>query len=452
MTPFSRNQSTRNHPWRSRASVSMAVVAVALGLAIPPLHAQSSGTPPQSQPPASSQPPQDIPDAPSTVQPPVPKPAFPPPDATSTPAPQQEEGSSSSSSSQTDSGQKPAPPPIPPIETVTPGQSPRNQINPKQDLFTISVTANFVQIPVMVKDADGRRVDGLLPKDFTVYENDKKQDLSYFTSDPYLLSVAIVLDTGMADVSLQKVNQTYSALVGAFSPYDEVALYTYSSTVSQVRGFEGRPEKLTSALNQMKLVRGRDSGPPVMGGPFSGGPTVNGAPVGGPTIQPVNTPDREYHVLNDAILEAATDLSKRDRTRRKIIFVISDGRDLGSKTSYKDVLKVLQTRDIQVKAVTVDTGALPVFRQIEKIHIPLQGRNNILPKYVAATGGGLDDPALTVSGIEEAYGRITNEARNQYALGYSPKATAGGSPYRSIEVVVDKKGLKVSAKAGYYPR
>lgn len=430
----------------------MVALAVALGLAIPSLQAQSSGTPPQSQSPASSQPAQDVPDAPSTVQPPVPKPAFPPPDATTTPAPQapQAEEGSSSSASQTDGGQKPAPPPMPPIETVAPGQAPRNQINPKQDLFTISVTANFVQIPVMVKDADGRRVDGLLPKDFTVYENDKKQDLTFFTSDPYLLSVAIVLDTGMPDVSLQKVNQTYSALVGAFSPYDEVALYTYSSTVSQVRGFEGRPEKLTSALNEMKLVRGRNSGPPVLSGPFAGGPTVNGMPAGGGAA-PVNTPDREYHVLNDAILEAANGLSKRDHTRRKIIFVISDGRDMGSKTSYRDVLKVLESRDIQVKAVTVDTGALPIFRQVEKIHLPLQGRNNILPRYVAATGGGQDDPALTVSGIEEAYAQITNEARNQYALGYSPKATTGGSPYRSIEVVVDKKGLKVSAKAGYYP-
>ena len=133
------------------------------------------------------------------------------------------------------------------------------------------VQVNFVQIPVMVKDSDGRRVDGLLPKDFTVMENGKKQTLTYFTSDPFELSVAIVLDIGMADVALQKVNQTYSALVGAFSPYDEVALYTYSSTVSQVTDFTGRAEKLTAALNQMKLVRGHNNGPPVLGGPLGPG-------------------------------------------------------------------------------------------------------------------------------------------------------------------------------------
>ena len=46
------------------------------------------------------------------------------------------------------------------------GGSPRNQINPKDDLYKISVTTNLVQIPVMVKDGQGRRVDGLLAKRF----------------------------------------------------------------------------------------------------------------------------------------------------------------------------------------------------------------------------------------------------------------------------------------------
>lgn len=357
----------------------------------------------------------------------------------------------SSTSGQPSETEKPAPEPIAPAGPA-PSTGPRNQLNPKEDLYKISVSTSFVQIPVMVKDSDGRRVDGLLPKDFAVTENGKPQTLSYFTSDPFELSVAVLLDIGMADVGVQKVNQTYSALAGAFSPYDEVALYTYSSTVSQVTDFSGRPERLTAALNEMKLVRGHANGPPVLGGPLGpGGPTVNGAPVGGPVIAPVNTPPREAHVLNDAILRAALDLSKRDRTRRKVIFVISDGRELGSQASYRDVLKVLETRNIQVKAVVIDSGALPVFRQIGKIHLKGQGYFDLLPKYAAATGGGQVLPELARNAIEEAYATITSEARNQYTLGYVPKATTGGSAYRNVEVVVYKKGLKVSAKDGYYP-
>ena len=340
---------------------------------------------------------------------------------------------------------------MPPIETVPVGSTPRNQISSTEQLDTLVVRVNFVQVPVMVKDANGRRVDGLLPKDFTVLENGKKQALTFFTADPYELSVAILVDVGMADAAVQKVNQTYSALVGALSPYDEAALYTYSSTVSQVTDFTRKSERLTAELNQLKLVRGRNNGPPDLGGPLASPPNVNGAPVGGPTIAPVNTPPKEARVLNDAILRAALDLNKREKTRRKIIFVISDGREFGSKASYRDVLRVLQTYGIQVKAVVVDSGALPVFRQIEKIRLKGQGYSDILPKYASATGGGQVFPELSRSAIEDAYAEITSEARNQYTLGYTPKAIAGSSAYRDINVLVDRKGLKVYAKDGYYP-
>jgi VWFA-related protein len=445
MTPRRQNPQTWPYQWVKGASAMLMALAIAFALAVPPARAQSGATQsPTSQPPA-----QEIPDAPSSVQPPDPKPKFPdsiPPGTNPTTSDQP----GSPTSAQPSEAEKSAPEPIAPPGPA-PSTGPRNQLNPKEDLYKISVSTSFVQIPVMVKDTDGRRVDGLLPKDFAVTENGKPQTLSYFTSDPFELSVAILLDIGMADVAVQKVNQTYSALAGAFSPYDEVALYTYSSTVSQVTDFSGRPEHLTAALNEMKLVRGHANGPPVLGGPLGpGGPTVNGAPVGGPVIAPVNTPPREAHVLNDAILRAALDLSKRDRTRRKVILVISDGRELGSQASYSDVLKVLETRNIQVKAVVIDSGALPLFRQVGKIHLKGQGYFDLLPKYASATGGGQPLTELSRNAMEEAYSTITSEARNQYTLGYVPKATTGGSAYRSVEVVVYKKGLKVSAKDGYY--
>ena len=430
---------------------AVALLAISLGtllsLAEPSVQAQSGGSASQTQPPAQSQPSQDIPDAPSAVQPPPPKPVLP---AAPTPQPDTESRQATGENPAEPDQEKQPPPPMFPVQTVPAGSLPRNQINPKQDLYTISVKVNFVQIPVMVKDADGRRVDGLLPTDFTVLENGKKQTLTYFTSDPFQLSAAVILDVGMPDVAVQKVNQTYTALAGAFSPYDEVALYTYSSTVSQVTDFGPPNQKLAAVLNQIRLVHGRNAGPPVLGGPLASGPTVNGAPVGGPTIAPVNTPDRESHVLNDAILRAALDLGKRARTRRKVIFVISDGHELGSKSNYREVLKLLQTRDIAVKAVVVDSGALPLFRQLGRVRIKDQGYFDILPKYTSATGGGHVFTELSRNAIEDAYTEVTTDSRNQYTLGYNAPPTAATSDYRSVEVLVHKKGLKVFARDGYY--
>lgn len=426
-----------------------------LGIAVHAALAQSNGS--QNQAPAKPQSSQDIPDAPSTVQPPAPKPEpQPAPTAPQNAAPPE---SSSSGGQQPAGEQKQTPPPMPPVETVPAGTvpqgdsptGPRNQVNPQEPLYRLRVTTNFVQVPVLVRDSQNRLVYGLTWKDFTVNENGKPQTLTYFTSDPFPLSVAIVLDLGMADVALQKINETYGSLVGAFSPYDEMALYTYSSTVNQVSDFSSRTEKLTAALDEMKLVKGGSNGPPVLGGPLGPQPPmINGIPVGTAGPPPVMTPPRQARVLNDAILRAALDLSKRPRERRKVILVISDGRELGSRASYADVLRLLETRDIQVQAVVVDQGALPLYKQIEKLRIKGQGYSNILPRYVYATGGGQVFSELSRNSIEDAYAGMTSQARNQYTLGYNPKPAADSSAYRNIEVIVHKKGLKVSAKDGYY--
>jgi VWFA-related protein len=418
--------------------------------------------PAQNQAPANNQTPEEIPDTPSAVQPPPPKPAPEPEVPRPSITPDETQPSGTKFSQPGDEG-KAAPPAMPPVETVPPGSmpdvpnhqgGPKNQLNPQEDLYKFTIVTSSVQVPVMVKDRQGRRVDGLLPQDFTVLENGKPQKLTFFTSDPFQLSVAVVIDLGMADVSMQKVHQTYSALIGAFSPYDEVALYTYSGSVTQLSDFTSRQEKLTAVLDSTKLVRGRNNGPPVLGGPLGPQPPeINGIPVGtAGQPPPVITPPKEAHVLNDAILRAALDLSKRDRIRRKVIFVISDGRERGSAASYRDVLHVLQTQGIQVKAVVLDTGALPVYKQVSKLpHLFNQGYADILPKYTNATGGGSVFTELSRNSIETAYSQITSEARNQYTLGYTPQAVKGSSAFRSIEVLVHRKDLDVYAKQGYYP-
>jgi len=204
----------------------------------------------------------------------------------------------------------------------------------------------------------------------------------------------------------------------------------------------------------VKAYSGANNGPAVTSGPLGPqGPIINGLPIDTPTT-PVSTPPKVSHVLNDAILLAARDLSKRDRMRRKIIFVISDGRELGSTASYSDTLKVLLTQNITVYAVGVEGAAIPVYDRLQRIHIPkttkLVGYSDILPKYVSATGGGTVHNGLVEADIERAYARAIGDARNQYTLGYTSKWGIG--KYRTIEVKVRYRDpVKVYAKDGYYP-
>jgi VWFA-related protein len=413
---------------------------------------------------AAQQKPEDIPDAPSAtrpIPPPAPpsmrpgadeetKPDAPPPDNSGAGV---TTGSKELPRSAPDSAdEKPAPPPMPPVTTVPAGSVPRDS-ETGEDLYKITVTTNLVLVPVTVKDREGRLVSGLLPKDFSVLENRQKQTLKFFTSDAFPLSAAVIFDTGMPDVGLRKVQETLSALQGAFSQFDEVGIYTYSSTVGRVADFTGVGKQLTATLNQVKGYSGANNGPPVTSGPLGPqGPTINGHPLDIP-VQPVSTPPKIARVMNDAILLAARDLSKRDRARRKIIFVISDGRELGSTASYADTLKVLLTQNITVYAVGVEGAAIPIYDKLQRIHLPktgaVMGYSNILPKYVNATGGGTVYSELAQADIERAYARAIGDARNQYTLGYTSKPGIGG--YRHIEVVVRRPDVKVYAKDGYYP-
>lgn len=419
---------------------------------------------------AQQQKPDDVPDAPSATRP-IPPPPAPSareeaqqaaqPDSNASgegvtsgskdlPHSDQPE-SSSRTNPASDSSQAP-PPAMPSVKTVPAGSVPKDLETGADTGYVYRSYPNLVLVPVTVKDRDGRMVNGLLPKDFTVLENGQKQTLKFFTSDPFALSAAVILDLGMPDVGVKKVQATLSALQGAFSPFDEVAIYTYSSTVGRASDFATVGKQLTATLNQIKTYSGANNGPPVTSGPLGPqGPMINGLPIDTPTT-PVSTPPRVARVMNDAILMAARDLAKRDRTRRKIIFVISDGREQGSAASYKDTLKVLQTQQITVYAVGLEGAAAPGYGTLERLHLPKTGGalgyGDILPKYVSATGGGTVYNELTEAEIERAYSTAMGESRNQYTLGYSTKGIGG---YRSIEVRVKRPDVKVYARDGYYP-
>lgn len=342
-------------------------------------------------------------------------------------------------------------PPPPEITTVPPGSVPPSSTG-RDELFTLTKNVNFVVVPVTVKDDSGHLVEGLSRQDFRVLEDGAEQKMSFFTSDPFPLTAAVVIDLGIPDSDFRKVRDTLPALVGAFGQFDEVGLYSFGTSVQKVQEFTPQASnKLSQSMERIrKKATGRTGGAPVVGGPFGYPPSTSGRPIDpGQNPTPSYTNQREAKVLNDAILEAALDLSRGSPTRRKVIFVVSDGTEYRSSASFGEVLKVLLTNQISVYAVGVGSAAIPGYGQAQRIHLPRMGYGDILPKYASATGGEVFTD-FSASAIEQAYSRLTEEARNQYTIGYTTRATLS-SKYRDIEVRVSRPGLKVTAKQGYYP-
>lgn len=334
-----------------------------------------------------------------------------------------------------------------PPEMPKPGEQPQ---------FTIPVSVNYVNVPVTVRDKHHQLVAGLTWRQFKIYEDGQRQRIAFFTVDPYPLSIAFVIDQSLAADVMRKVNESLNAITGALSPADSAAVFTYNTSPEMVTDFTGsQGPRLIAALQTAKR-KGRDVGVPTVEGPFASGPQINGRDVD-PNLDPqrgnsgpfLNLP-REVHPLNDAILDAAKDLSRQPRGRRRVIYVITDGRESGSKATQKEVIQYLLTNNISVYGTLVGDAAVWGLGYLDKVHLPLLPANNVMPRYAVLSGGSLD-AEFSENGIQRSFGNITGSVRTQYTLGYYSHAPTISEKRHSIDVDVDVPGLDVTAKQYYYP-
>jgi VWFA-related protein len=325
--------------------------------------------------------------------------------------------------------------------------------------FTLRVQTNFVEIPFTVKDNKGREVPGIQPREVRVYENNVRQQLSLFTTDPFPLSVALVIDQSLGFQVMEQVNNSLGALQGAFTPYDEVALFTYNNGPRMVTDFTAGPSaRLTQALQrsksggrEMSYIPGGGLGQNIN---YNNGsdsyidPNTNSSH--GKSIVGIQNLPREPHTLNDAILAAATVLAKTAPGRRRIVYVISDGKEYGSTAKFNQVVKYLNTNKIAVFGTLVGDSSLPVVGFLDRMHLPLMMRDNQLAAYAYDTGGNFDGE-FRQRGIETSFAKIAEEVRTQYTVGYYTHEPFIDGKYRQIEVKVLRPNLTVIAKKGYYP-
>ena len=339
----------------------------------------------------------------------------------------------------------------PPPDQPPAGQGPQ---------YVIHTGVNFVEVPFTVKDSKGRLVPGLTWRDVRVYENNLRQKLSLFTVDPFPLSVALVIDQSMTYDNMTKVNNSLASLQGAFTPYDEVAVFTYNNGPKMQTDFTGAQSARLSAVLDRSKTTGRDpiyydtSGPLGQNININNGsdmhtdPNVNATH--GTNVLGIQNVPRDVHTLNDAILAAATALSKTAPGRRRIVYVISDGREYGSEAKFSQVVKYLNTNKIAVYGTLVGDSSLPVVGFLDRIHVPLTMRDNILSAYVKQTGGDFYG-AFRQGGIEQSFAKIAEEVRTQYTVGYYTHEPFIDGKYRPLEVKVMRPNLSVISKQGYWP-
>jgi len=331
--------------------------------------------------------------------------------------------------------------------------SAQNQIRSRVDL---------VVVPVTVRAPDGRLVAGLTREDFSITEDGKPQTIVDFDIEPQALSAAIILDDGMSGDKLRRLfppgmTPLWITLTAGFSSEDQMAAFRYDYEVHRLSDFTSDQKVIQesfSGIEEIATIR-PDEPPDMLGEKGPGwlrsilsflrpGPGYKPAAGGGAPIPSASTPVKSAprpsnRVLHDAIYEAAAALSSQPAERRKIIFIVSDGSAYGSPVHpFKETLDLLLKNEIQVFGVSADFGRT--------------GSYGNLSEYAGPTGGDVY-PGTSTGSMETAFGRITEQARNQYILTYVSNNMTDRGVFRTINVRTRSPKDTVTHRRGYmqYP-
>jgi VWFA-related protein len=322
---------------------------------------------------------------------------------------------------------------------------------------TIRVRVELVRAPVVVIDAKGEPILDLQQKDFHVVDEGADQTIESFDLGGEPLSAVLVFETSSRIAPLLPTVQK-SAIVftqTVVGPSGEAAVISYDNSVNTLLPFSRDNDKIERTIA---------------------------------TLKPGNSGAHLY----DALASAVGLLRDRPSGQRRAIVVVGEASDSGSEERLGRVLREAQLTNIVIYSVGLSptaaglraqpsqsgpapatppgtfggppmpgTAQTPTSQQQYGGNIDLLGlaewavRNATAvvkdrPLEVAATAtGGTYQSAFRESKLDNAIDAIGGELNSQYLLSYRP--TGADSPgYHQIKVTVNRPGVKVRTRPGYY--
>ena len=297
---------------------------------------------------------------------------------------------------------------------------------PAQDETTLKVEVNLVNILFTVRDKHQGLVGNLNKDDFKIFEDGKEQQVKYFNRETDLpLTIGLLIDVSASQQNLIDIEKNAaSQFFGSVLRKQDLAfLISFGEDSELLQDYTNSPKLLRAGLDGLHVSSG-------VGG-FGPGPV--------PTIsQPRGT------VLYDAVYVAAAD-QLRGQVGRKVLVLITDGEDQGSKYKIQQAIEAAQ------KADAIIYGFYYVDRGFYAGQGLVFGGNSdsALRQMSEDTGGHVFhvDRKLT---LQQTFDELQQEMRSQYAIGYTPTNPAKDGTFRKIEIKTGNKDWKVQARKGYY--
>jgi VWFA-related protein len=329
--------------------------------------------------------------------------------------------------------------PLPPI--------PKGQ----QDEPPLKLSTQVVNVEATVIDKKTKRlVPGLTKKNFIIYEDGIKQEVTNFAPGEGPMTAVLLLDNGFHNryfqdyftpSRTQEIFLSASAFLQGVKQNDFVALVTFSLKPKVIQDFTGDREKLHAALISAyrDLLNFSES---------NIYDALSFVLLGGKAIQlyEEDAGPSEYIGLQEVEGHTA-------------VILVTTGIDTFSRITYDKALKIVSNAGVPI--FTIGVGNL-FFKKYEG-QLPPESRltflqaQNSLRSFAEKTGGSYFE--MTFEGeIPGIMRTISALLRSQYSLGYTPTNTRRAGKERKIKLDVDIDGdgnpetshLELRYRRGYY--
>jgi len=286
----------------------------------------------------------------------------------------------------------------------------------------IRVDVELVNVTFSVRDKRGALVPTLLKPDFEVYEDGKKQEIRSFSKEGDLpLTIGLLIDVSPSQERLIDIERRAAAAFfrQVLKNKDMAFVISFGGEAELLQDLTSSPKLLTQSLDGLRVNASVSS-------PIGQGPV--------PTTQ-------RGTIMYDAVYLAA-DEKLRGEVGRKVVMLITDGVDMGSRKKREQAIEAAHRSDAIIYGIYYfDRGAYGYH---------MYGvSDGDLRKMSEDTGGRV----FRVEGrttLEQIFQQLEDEMRNQYTLSYSSTNPSRDGGFRKLEIKAKNKELKVQARRGYF--
>jgi len=266
---------------------------------------------------------------------------------------------------------------------------------------TFRSSTSIVSIPTTVTDAQGRLVPNLEQEDFTILDNGKPQELSFFQSETQPFTVVVMLDfSASMTANLELLKRGTEQFILRMLPQDKGQVGAFSDKIQFSGTFTNDRDDLVGALGDLQF----------------------------------GNPTRLFDALDASIDEL------KNVEGRKIVLGFTDGDDTASRRGMGDVLNKARDHEVMIYAIGLESEFFNGAR-MQRTR-PDRG----LRKLADETGGGYFELKKTDQ-LAPTFTRVAQELHSLYTIGFTPTMLDGKE--HKLEVRLKQAGMTARARRSY---